>query len=108
MSACEASWGEKLMFSTSFWGPPKMKHVYSVHASTYHLGKSEESLILCRQIDSNPWGKAPFYFYISVASVSGPGNHLVMDIRIDSLCNKFQDLLYLTLEEKGQIDFWGD
>lgn len=96
------------MFSTSLWCPLKMKRVYSVHASTCHLGKSEESLILCCQIGSNPRGKALFYFYILVASVSGPGNYLVMDIRIDSLYNKFQDLLYLTLEEKGQIDLWGD
>lgn len=47
-----------------------------------------------------------FYFYFLVASVSGPRNYLVMDI--GDMYNKFQELLHLTLEEKGQIDLWGD
>lgn len=47
-----------------------------------------------------------FYFYVAVTSAIGPGHSLVM--ARGSMCNKFQELLHLPLEGKGQIDVWGD
>ena len=63
------------------------------------LWKTEEYLTLCCQ-------RGSLIFIFLVASVSGPGNYLVMDT--GSVYNKSQELLHFTLEEKGQTDLWGD
>lgn len=58
-----APWDEGLMLSTSFWCPRKIQYVYSICASMYHLGKTEESLTLYCQIGSYPCGRPLFYLY---------------------------------------------
>lgn len=47
-----------------------------------------------------------FNFYILIASVNGPRYYLVTDI--GDMHNKFQELPYLTLEEKDQIKLGGE
>ena len=47
-----------------------------------------------------------FYFYFLIASVYGPRYYLVTDI--GDMYNKFQELPYLTLEEKDQIELGGE
>ena len=91
-----------------FMGSQRVRHDLATEQQQMgYSGKTEECLILHCQIGSNPCGGAFLkFFYFLIASVNGPRNYLVTDV--GSMYNKFQELPYLTLEEKGQIELWGE